>query len=763
MDLAIAEKREVATEIANTLSKNVIERTGYYECTDIGLIVSWAQGFLLKLADPSYFDKSLEKWNRDQLPMKWPVKFVPEPKTKKQLDVLGALLKKCNLVYNCTDIDNAGSWIFWSIYEHFKCQNEVKRVYINDNNLILQAWQQAKPGKEDYVNAMCERSRQILDQLVGFNVTRALTTQAGFQGWRKLLTAGRVQSFFVGLVVRRYLERERFTSTDYYILNAALTIGSTELDLVRYIPTSEDPVDEEGRLNNKDFAVHLESSIAGKKFILDELDVDQKPIKRPMPFDLGSLQSECDRLFGYSLSEVLETTQKLRDLKLITYNRTDSRYLSDESFDDAESLLNDLAEVDLFAPLISMTSVDQNHVPACFNSTKVSAHHAIIPTHNTSAVSQLNEMQFSVYYMIVRNYITQFLPEHVKEYVSFKFHTTDDDGVERHFKAKKSRQLKLGWKVLFVREPEPEAEDNTDDNEEENLDVDLSLCSIGGEFSVVKSHCSLRHTTPPPFFTITSLLSAAKNAANHVDDPEIKEMLLKNSQGKPEVTGVGTSATRTPILTELFKKGLLRKVGGKVRETEESIVLYQALPSTFTDPTTTAIWADQQSRIQDGTMSINEFMSGVEQVTSQTVHQIKQGITIPEKFLKAERLEECPKCHSYTAEQRPGKHNRGVYWHCPSCSKNFNDYQDKPFDKETMQRRKMPCPKCKGEVEHNIGKFGDYWKCISNSCGNFPDLEDSPFFELCPECNSELKIKTAKKSMFIGCSGYPSCTFTRKL
>lgn len=767
MELVITEKPDVAEELVKAISQNYQVKDGYYICVDLDVIVTFAFGNLLGLADPEYFDKSFEKWDRDKLPMSWPVKFIPNPKTSKQLKIIGTLLNKCNSISNACDIDSSGNFIFFSIIEHFsKLNMPIKRVFVNDNNLIKRAWDNREISVEAYNDSLTEKARAIADMHFGYNLTRALTTQCQYQGWSKLLTAGRVQSCIIGVVVRREIERNDFISYDFFTVSVDIDLGGVDLKGIKYINNEDDHVDEHNRIINKDYSDGLVTTLLGKGVTLGSIEKKQTETNRPLPYDLASLQGDCDRLFNYSLSEVLKITQSLRQNKMCTYNRTDSRYLSDEAFYDAPALLSSLSQVEMFKPIIELCVVDESNISRCFSSKNVSAHHAIIPTNNPTKIGELTEAEFNVYFLIVRNYLIQFMSPEIKERVTLEFSAYENDK-DMRFKISKSRQLQSGWQIFFSKEPKPESSDSNIE-QEETFDFDMNLLKEGHTYNIVDCKTSQAATTPPPFYTITTLLNAIRNTVNLVEDEEIKKMLLAKDVGSKDRGGIGTAATRTPILTEIFKKQLLKKQRNMVRITEASVVLYNALPESVTSPITTAIWANQQAQILLGELSVEEFVEGVKTVTEEAVNEIKKGINIPDNFIKPLNLVKCPCCSELSAEERTGK--AGIYWLCKPCGKTFPDYENAPFDNETMSRHSEKCPTCTGIVEKFDGRYGSFWKCVSGDCGNFTELDGKPFYQLCPKCNNKLKIVKPKVQKgkktggpFISCSGYPSCDYKLSL
>lgn len=701
MELAIAEKKEVAEAICKSLSNSFKQEKNYFYCQDLDLAVGWASGHLMKSADPEYFDEKSTQWNLDALPIDWPVKFIPDPKKIHLLKTLGELMKKASCVYNACDIDSAGAYIFNAILEYHSYKGSVKRVFITDNNLIKKAWDNAKEGNVDYLSAMSEKARTIADQRFGYNMTRALTLQGRKQGYDGVLNCGRVQVYFIGAVVARALEIGNFKKHKYYDLFVDLTPkDGVEISDVKLVANEKFKLDDKKRIIDRNEL----DSLNPHHLIVKKVEVTEKEVSRPFPYDLSSLQGECDRIFGLTLDEVLKITQSLREKGLCTYNRTDSRGLHDEAFDDAPKLLQELSNVDFLAPILSLATVDPDKKSKCFDSSLVTAHHGIIPCENTSNISELNETELTVYYLIARNYIIQFMPAHIKQYSTCILE--DESG--NVFKASYTKTLTKGWKILFEKEPQDESEG--EENEAE-CDFDFSTLNEGDRLTISNHKIRELESKPRQYFTISSLLNAAKNPEVSNDNSEEQNIkaMLKHGNG-----GVGTSATRTPILTQLFDRGVLKKVGNKVRETEKAILLYNALPREITSPQMTAQWAMQQHNITTGSLSVDGFTHDVIQLTNQMVNKIKEGIEIPESMRKE------------------------------------------------AQGKVAPCPICKSEISLKKGKFGKYWPC--RSCNNnFSDVHEQPFFEKCNECGKAMKAKPKQGKYFIYCSGYPECKSNKSI
>ncbi|MDN2483933.1 DNA topoisomerase [Vibrio agarivorans] len=785
----IAEKPEVANEIARTLSSDYNKKDGHIVCHDISMIITWCVGNMLELDDPEVFNPDYKRWDLSLLPMKWPVRFSPNPKTKKQLGLIKKSLSGTSKIINACDIDGAGEWIFWSCYEYCGFKQPVDRVLITDNNLIAAAWEKLKPGKDFYLLGQSEKARSIVDQRFGYNLTRALSAQAKKQGASETLNTGRVQAVFLGLVYRRELANANFKPTDHFIVSIDVSDGyDGVINNCKFVLNEEIPTNEEGLLTDKSIADTIQATVQGEPVKLAVIKSIEKSDEPPLPFDLGSLQGECARLMNLRPDKVLKITQALRDKKCITYNRTDSRYLTDEHHTEAPALLRTLANVDSFSELIDFT--DPSRKTAAFNSKKVSAHHAIVPTQNISQLDSLSDVEFDVYCLIARNYILQFMPLRVRQVVTAEFvHSTG-----ARFKGSNSAVMAHGWNALFLNDSDAEG---MSIDEELADPIDVSNFIEGEDYTVVASDTKAKSTKAPPLYTIPTLLKEVTQTAKLVTDPIIKAALLEKDKDSTERGGIGTSATRTPILTGLLDRKFLIESKKKIKTSLVGRTIVEALPDVITTPEQTAIWSMQQRQIENGSLSVEQFVDDIEIFIAEQVEVIKQGIALPKELIHEQVTSSCPSA-SCDGNVTSKKGRFGTYYVCDTCNQNFQDFDGAPLDNQYE-----PCPTCGDNAQLKVGKQSSlYWRCSGCSsnfsyengellvpveakcpscsskatkvksgwrchgdCGFLEDLNGAPHIEICPQCNKDrmrnfFVNRDPKQGVsYRGCSDFKNCGY----
>ncbi|EMY6611052.1 hypothetical protein ABCL16_003307 [Vibrio parahaemolyticus] len=788
----IAEKPELGADIASTLSSNYTNHGDYIECSDINMVITWCVGGMYSLKDPEEFDDRYSVWKLEDLPMRWPLEFKPGDGKKALLNTIKRQMANCDSIVNACDIDSSGEAIFWEVYQNLNLTAPVMRVLITDNNLIAKSWNDLRDGKEFYPAAMAEIARKAADQIFGYNLTRALTCQGQSQGYQKTLTCGRVQTVMLALIILRERTIANFKPSDYFNITVDLMMGDICLKNVRYIASDTDPIDEAGRIVNKSFAEELSSTIKNQQFELVEFTNRDRNDNPPLPFDLGSLQAEASRKYGYMPDKVMKITQSLRSKKAITYNRTDSRYLTNEAHENADLLLGTLANIEEFELVISHT--DPSRKTRAFNTKKVTAHHAIIPTINISKVGDFSDDEFNIYELIARNYIAQFLPPKVVQESKFKFSANGN-----LFSSTYTAVKQKGWSVLFDKDLDQDEALSSEEEEVQGDVLDISNINEGCLFDCVASRAKPQKTTPPPYYTTATFIPDLAHTAKYVKDETVRQMLLEKDADSDESGGIGTAATRTPIFMELFKKKFICVKQGKLRSTLDGQVIEGALPPIITTPEQTAIWAHQQKKIENGELSANEFLNDIHEFVAIQVEEIKKGINIPSSLIHEIKEDNCPTegCNG-VAKSRQGK--TGEFYHCEMCQNNFNSYKGKIFIP-----KHAPCPKCTlGTAKQFIGKKGIAWQCQSEgckeylldnngtpkmveertcpkcksstvkragqnwmcqgSCGWIDDWKGEPVFGLCPDCEKPLRnyvIKKGPKKGTIerGCSDWRECGY----
>ncbi|MFL7013589.1 DNA topoisomerase [Enterovibrio norvegicus] len=731
MEIYLAEKPDVGLAIAKVINPNGVSKYGYIDCGN-DQYVTWCIGHLMTLKDPDDFDPALKKWNLEQLPMVWPVEHKPCGNTSSQLKTVVKLLRGASRIINCTDIDAAGQAISDEIFSFYKIpSNKIFRALINDNNpkKVAKALEPSalRPNSDFYGLYLQELARSVGDQRVGYNLTRLLTLQARKQGYNAKLNCGRVQSSMLGLVVRRQRSIASFVKQNYYNVNGEFLTEHGTLK-GRFSEKGHNllEVDEKGRLTNSQQVKLLASTLHGQPSKMSSVELKTTSDSPPLPYDLLSLQIECSRLYGLSPDEVLTITQKLRESPFyaITYNRSDSRYIPDESFPESPAVLKSLGSIDIFSPLAELT--DSSIRSRAFNSQKTTAHGSIIPTGEVDGWGEMDEDMKAVFLLIARNYMIQFLPKRQRRIANYCFEILCPNGVVHHFYGRVQRVLQLGWASVFCND-----DDNDDVALEDEQPIDVDALS---ESSIVKSSsvsATEQTTSPLGAYTMTTLLKDLKSTAKYIEDPQIKKWMLEKDKSKEgESGGIGTAATRSSILRGLFDNGFLEKNSkSKVVPTEKGELLFNLLPNSITSPDTTAVWSHYFNQIADGEMTIDQFWIVIDRfIEAEVITTKKDGLNIPSHLLTA------------------------------SAGQNKTPFQQTDTSNAANS---TACPKCRGTASRMKGKWGWTWRCNGTCNSYFPDLAGSLFYKKCPKCKKDLKIMKPKgrgKTPFISCSGYPECT-----
>lgn len=731
MQLFLAEKPEVAKHIANVLSSSPAKKYGYFDCGN-ERIVTWCIGHMLKLSDPEDFDSNLKKWDLDTLPMQWPVKYKPNESTSGQLKVLKRLMKSADTIVNCTDIDAAGQAIADNVFKYCHVRPEtVKRALINDNhpNSIRKALKNLKPNTDFHNLYLEELARAVGDQRVGYNITRLLTCQARKQGYNQKLNSGRVQSAILGLVVRRTRQRKAHVATKYYNIDGYFDFPEGTLKgRFNHNEHAMLEVDEKNRISNLEQARLVGQKTTGKVGKITQFETKTTYDSPPLPYDLLSLQVDCSRYFGMSPDDVMRITQELRDAPFyaITYNRSDNRYIDESNFADAAKIFDNLRSIDVLSSLLDRT--DTTIKSRAFDSSKVGAHGGICPTETASGWEEMSDEQQAVFLLITRNYLLQFMPKRERYIANYVIEVMGDNDTAYCFDGRVQTVTSPGWFAVFCNDTEADEAALEDVDE---LNIDGFLREAKSETSTVE--VSEKTTTPPALYSMTTLLKDLKSTAKYIEDKKTREWMLEKDKGKEgESGGIGTAATRSSIVKELFNNALFEKNSkSKIIPTVKGEVLYDLLPKSITAPDTTAIWSHYFRQIGEGSMTPEAFWSEVDQFIESFVATTKsQGLNIPQHLLTPEN----PKSGARAASSQ---------------------------QQATVTDS---CPKCAGTATRIKGKFGPFWEC--RDCkSKFSDKLGALFHEKCPQCRHELRIVKGKKvkQPFIGCTNHPQCNYTEEL
>ena len=614
MRLFIAEKPSLGRAIAAVLPKPHQKAEGFITAAN-GDTVSWCIGHLLEQAEPESYDARFKQWSHDHLPIvpdAW--QLTVKPKTAKQVGVLRKLMRQAECVVHAGDPDREGQLLVDELI-HFIGPPKgapVQRCLISDLNpaAVRKAVSQLRDNREFKALSTSALARSRADWLYGINLTRAYTLQGQLAGYKGVLSVGRVQTPVLGLVVRRDQAIATFVSKPFYEVWANLQTEKGENFKAKWLPSEacQRFLDEQGRNLSKPLAENVAGRISQQPAMVKSIKRDVKKQAAPLPYSLSALQIDAGKAFGFSAQKVLDICQGLYERhKVITYPRSDCRYLPTEHHSEASAVYQALGQTlsELNKKPLNTYVFDFQRKTKAWNDAKVGAHHAIIPTKKSSASLTADELK--VYSLIARNYLAQFLPNH--EYAASHAIVEIAAG-EFHARARES--LVDGWQQLFPRK-KPSDEDAPS----------LPPLQQGQPLRSLQADVLEKHTTPPAHFTDASLLAAMTGIAAHVSDAQVKKVLK-------ETDGLGTEATRAGIIELLFKRGFLTRQGKTIHATETGKRFIEALPEALTLPDMTAQWEATLANIAEAKASYQALMSPLTDqlfsMTEQSRHIIPNGL-----------------------------------------------------------------------------------------------------------------------------------------
>ncbi|GEM74450.1 DNA topoisomerase III [Vibrio sagamiensis] len=624
--LFIAEKPSLGRAIASALPNPQKKEQGFIRCGN-GDIVTWCIGHLLEQVEPDAYDERYKKWNLADLPIvpeQWQLR--PRSSASKQLTVIRKLLKEASQVIHAGDPDREGQLLVDEVLDYCKLSKTKKeatqRLLISDLNLpaVKRAINTMRSNRDFIPLSVSALARSRADWLYGMNMSRAYTLlgqQAGYEG---VLSVGRVQTPVLGLVVRRDEEIEHFVPKDYFTLHALIPYqdhnGTFDIR-ARWKPSEacKPWQDEDGRVLSRKLVENVAQRIANQPATVVESEQKQTKQSAPLPYSLSSLQIDAAKRYGMSAQQVLDTCQALYERhKLITYPRSDCRYLPQEHFAQAAAVTaaishNDAAlQTAVFGANLSLKS-------KAWNDKKVDAHHAIIPTPKQVNPAALSADQSKVYQLIARQYLMQFYPSAVYAEAKLVF-----DIAGGTFIAKGRQLVEPGWKTLMGKT----------DKEEEGIDTVPPLTK-GTVLTCREGEIKDRKTEPPKHFTEATLLQAMTGIARYVANKDLKKILR-------ETDGLGTEATRAGILDTLFKRQLLTRQGKSILSSPAGRGLIHALPEESTFPDMTAHWEHQLQGMAERNQAYLPFMQALKQRIDGLMQQVKQG-GVPDSLRSLPKVE----------------------------------------------------------------------------------------------------------------------------
>ena len=616
----IAEKPSVARDIARIVGATS-KQDGYME--GCGYVVTWAMGHLIALAMPEAYGFSAYKAedlpirpNPFQLVVRQVRKdkeYVSDPAALKQLKVIRSCFDKTDRIIVATDAGREGELIFRYIYQHLGCRKPFERLWISSltDKAIREGLSNLKPGScydNLYYSA---KARSEADWLVGINASRALSIarKGGY-------SLGRVQTPTLAMVCRRYIENRDFSSVPYWKLSVLTEKEGVSLKAIGI-------TDYESEASAQTALTTLRSQ---SRLKVESVTRKVGGTAPPLLYDLTALQKDANRCHGFSADKTLSIAQSLYEKKITTYPRTGSRYISEDVFEEVPVLLRKIGKT-LSNPL-NCHSVDN---------TKVTDHHAIIPTGETP--SRLSTDETTIYQMVVNRFIEAFSPDSEEERMQVRF--TDGTNI---FTWKACRQISLGWKAV-QKGKEVEAEKKEDGDEQ--VLSSLPNLTEGEYLPILNVEITEHKTKPKPLYTEATLLSAMENAGKEVEDAESKKAMAE--------CGIGTPATRANIIETLILRDYIRRDKKSIIPTEKGLAVYEIVKDKkIANAEMTGSWELALAAIEAGKMPSDKFSQGINSYVG-TICEELLSLTPEQKSYPVYR---CPKC---------GQQSVGIYAKVAKC------------------------------------------------------------------------------------------------
>ncbi|MDQ0271538.1 DNA topoisomerase III [Cytobacillus purgationiresistens] len=643
--LVLAEKPSVAREIARVLGcsgshKSYLEGSQY--------IVTWALGHLVELKMPEHYDNKYKQWNLEDLPIipdQMGLKVMKQ--TSHQFKAIEHLAKRNDIkeIIIATDAGREGELVARWILEKIRWKKPIKRLWISSvtDRAIKDGFKQLKPGKQFddlYQSAVC---RAEADWLIGLNVTRALTTK-----YQEPLSAGRVQTPTLSLVMEREKLIQKFVPKEYWTIKAQ--VGPLHADWEK---------NGEKKIFSKDTADNIVEKVKGQSATIQAINRSEKTEAQPMPYDLTELQRDANKRYGFSAKKTSNVLQKLYEQhKLVTYPRTDSRYLTKDMEGTMIDRLHGISSA--YKDEVKPALMNKGKVMAkrVFNNEKVTDHHAIIPTEERVHLRDLDTDERKLYDLIVKRFLTLF-------YAPYKYETIHAvlNMNKETFIARETAVIDLGFKQI------------TGNTEESNSKNSLTALTQGKTFKVQLVESDKKLTEPPLRYSEADILQ------------------------QMEKYGLGTPATRAEIIERLLATEVIERQNGRLFSTQKGKQLMELVNEDLKSPELTAKWEKELEQISRGKADAKAFLKNIREQTRHLVSEVKKS----DKSYKAHNLtgSKCPECGSFLKERNT---KEGKVLVCSSLDCNFR----KRKDPKLSNRR---CPQCHKKMEMHNGKAGTYFQC----------------------------------------------------
>lgn len=616
MKVCIAEKPSVAKDIARILGANE-PHDGYMEGN--GYQVTWTFGHLCELKEPNDYQPNWRFWTLAALPMipqRFGIKLIPDRGIEKQFNTIKSLYAKADEVINCGDAGQEGELIQRWVMQLAGVRCPVRRLWISSmtDEAIREGFNSLKP-QDDYQSLyMAGLCRAIGDWLLGMNATRLYTLRYGRN--RQVLSIGRVQTPTLALIVQRQKEIDSFVPEPYWVL--ATVYRDTTFTATK------------GRYNSKEEGEKDFSLIEGKPFIITGVQKKQGREPAKQLYDLTSLQVDCNRKFGYSAEMTLNLIQGLYEKKLTTYPRVDTQYLSDDIYPKCPGILNGVSQMTVsgqkvYLPLIKDLAAISRTLPKSkrvFDTSKVTDHHAIIPTGQVTV--GLSDAERHVYDLIVRRFIAVFYPDCQFATTTVTGTVADANGqpdkdLSLEFKASGKEILKPGWRVVYGSDNQGDTEGDSqgDSSQGTKAKPQTSILPhfVKGESGPHKPTLTEKMTVPPKHYTEASLLRAMETAGKLVDDDELRAAMKEN--------GIGRPSSRAGIIETLFKRHYIRRERKNIVATPTGIQLIDTIhEKLLTSVELTGIWEKKLRDIEHHKYDAARFIDELKQQITSIVHDV---------------------------------------------------------------------------------------------------------------------------------------------
>lgn len=625
MIVCIAEKPSVAKDIARIIGANSA-RDGYMEGN--GYQVTWTFGHLCELKEPDDYTPMWKRWSLSALPMipqRFGIKLINDEGIKKQFSTIERLMQAADSIINCGDAGQEGELIQRWVMQKAQAKCPVKRLWISSmtDEAIKQGFAELKDQQEYQSLYLAGLSRAIGDWLLGMNATRLYTLKYGQN--KQVLSIGRVQTPTLALIVNRQKEIDNFEPEPYWVL-------ATIYRNTQFTATS-------GKFTSKEEGEKAFSTIAGKPFTVTDVSKKKGTEAPPHLYDLTSLQVDCNKKFAYSADITLKLIQSLYEKKFTTYPRVDTQYLTDDIYPKVPQILNGVSQAKImsqqkYLPLVQQLAASGKKLPKSkkvFDNSKVTDHHAIIPT--GVPPTGLTDMEANVYDLIAKRFISVFYPD-------CKFSTTtvigevvneDGDKPEKiEFKVSGKEILEPGWREVYAKDVKANDEEDTADgngsassgdgsngsgNKKEIVEERTLPSFVKGESGDHTPTLTEKWTTPPKYYTEATLLRAMETAGKFVEDEELRAALKEN--------GIGRPSSRAGIIETLFKRHYIRRQRKNLMATPTGIELIDTIHEELLKSCElTGIWEKKLRDIEHKTYDPGQFINELKEQINQIVNDV---------------------------------------------------------------------------------------------------------------------------------------------